>query len=148
MANDTDEGALYLHWRFDSAAPAGLDCTLQALVENARQAGVELSFDANGQDAVVKIVGLQDPMPAVLEALALGLSQAPAVPLASPPLIAIRALLKALPACCAGAVSGADKPQAAWASARWQGLAVGFSAAHEAAIKAAAARLPGQPASL
>ena len=148
LANDTDEGALYLHWRFDSAAPAGLDCTLQALVENARQAGVELSFDANGQDAVVKIVGLQDPMPAVLEALALGLNQAPTAPLASPPLIAIRALLKALPMCCAGTVSGADEPQARWASARWQGLAVGFSAAHEAAIKAAAARLPGQPTSL
>ncbi|WP_411391304.1 pyrroloquinoline quinone biosynthesis protein PqqF [Pseudomonas sp. MPB23] len=148
MANDTDEGALYLHWRFDSAAPSGLDSTLQALVENARQAGVELSFDANGQDALVKIVGLQTPTPAVLEALALGLSQAPEAPLAAPPLIAIRALLKALPMCCAGTVSGTGEPQAAWASARWQGLAVGFSATHEAAIKAAAARLPGQPASL
>ena len=148
LANDTDEGALYLHWRFDSAAPVGLDSPLQALIEPARQAGVELSFDASGQDALVKIIGLQAPMPAVLEALALGLSQAPEAPLASPPLIAIRALLKALPACCAGAVSGVSEQPASWASARWQGLAVGFSAAHEAAIKAAAARLPGQPASL
>jgi hypothetical protein len=41
--------------------PAGLDSTAGHWSENARQAGVELSFDANGQDAVVKSVGLQDP---------------------------------------------------------------------------------------
>ncbi len=147
LADDTGEGALFLHWRFDSAAPAGLESLLQPLRENARQAGVEMSFDAIGDDWQVKLIGLQEPMPAVLEALVNSLSQSPELPDAPTPVIAIRELLKALPACCAGAVCDESK-KSAWASAHWQGFGVGFPVAREAAIRAAAARLPGQPASL
>jgi len=145
LSDSADEGALYLHWRFDAPAPTGLESRLQPLREQARQAGVELSFDAIGNDGLVKLVGLQEPMPAVLEALALSLNQPHATPLTQTPMIAIRELLKALPACCAGVIP--DAGEASWATARWQGLGAGFSAAMEAAIKTAAARLPGQPAS-
>jgi coenzyme PQQ biosynthesis probable peptidase PqqF len=142
LADDTDEAALYLHWRF---APSGLESALQPLRENARQAGVELSFETVGNDWLVKLVGLHEPMPAVLDALAHSLSQAQSAPCATTPLIAIRELLKALPACCAGPFK---ESVTSWATAHWQGLGLGFPAGSEAAIKAAVARLPGQPANL
>ncbi|MCP2050656.1 UNVERIFIED_ORG: coenzyme PQQ biosynthesis probable peptidase PqqF [Pseudomonas fluorescens] len=144
LADDTDEGALYLQWRFDYAAPAGLEHGLQMLRENARQAGVELSFETIGNEWLVKMIGLHEPMPAVLEALAQCLSQPPEAAPAATPMIAIRALLKALPTCCSGAHSG----PVSWATARWHGLGVGLPAACEAAIKIAAARLPGQAANI
>ena len=150
LADDTDEGALYLQWRFESAAPAGLESTLQPLRENARQAGVDLSFETLGNDWLVKMVGLHEPMPAVVEALALNLSrtdEAPS-PTAQTPMIAIRELLKALPAYCVGTGSGMSKTSASWNTARWQGLGTALPAACETAIKTAAARLPGHPASL
>lgn len=150
VADDTDEGALYLHWRFDAAVPAGLESALQSLRENAHQAGIELSFETTGNDWQVKMIGLHEPMPAVLEELARRLGSLDEH-LASPaptPLIAIRALLKALPACCSGDHSGTCEAPGTWTTARWQGLGIGLPAACEAAIKVAAARLPGQPANL
>lgn len=141
LADDGDEGALYLQWQ---SAPCGLESALLSLREHARQAGVELSYESLGNDSLVKIIGLQAPIPAVLDALAQHLNQPQAAQPASPPLIAIRALLKALPACCSVSTS----QPASWAIARWQGLGVGFPATYESAIKTAAARLPGQPASL
>lgn len=141
LADDGDEGALYLQWR---SAPSGLENALQPLREHARQAGVELSFESLGQDWQVKMIGLQEPMPAVLDALTQSLNQPQEAPPALPQMIAIRELLKALPACCNG-----DNPESAsWSTACWHGLGLGFSVAHEAAIKIAAARLPGQPAHL
>ncbi len=149
LADDTNEGALYLQWRFDSLVPAGLEHALQPLREQARQAGVELAFETVANDWRVKIVGLHEPIAAVVEALALNLSQSDE-PLPSPaqtPMIAIRELLKALPVCCAGIASGAGETPSSWTTARWQGLGTGLPAASEAAIKTAAARLPGQPES-
>lgn len=141
LAGDGDEGALYLQWR---SAPSGLENALQPLREHARQAGVELSFESLGQDWQVKMIGLQEPMPAVLDALAQSLNQPQEAPPALPPMIAIRELLKALPACC----NGHNPESASWPTSRWHGLGLGFSATHEAAIKTAAVRLPGQPAHL
>lgn len=140
-AHDSDEAALYLQWH---SAPSGLETTVQSLRENARQAGVELSFESLGNDSLVKMIGLQEPMPAVLDALAQRLNQPQEAQSAEPTTIAIRALLKALPTCC----SAIDPQPASWATAHWQGLGVGFSPAYEAAIKIAATRLPGQPAKL
>ena len=145
LADDSGEGALYLHWRFDSSVPEGLESTLQPLRTNARQAGVELSFETTGKDWLLKMVGLHEPMPAVLEALAHRLHQPLEAPCAPPTMIAIRALLSALPACCAGSPPKAGEPPASWANARWHGLGAGLPAVCEAAIKTAAARLPGQP---
>lgn len=143
LANDTEEGALYLQWRF---APSGLDTALQPLREQARQAGVELSFDTLGDDWRVKMLGLHEPMPAVLEALAQTLNQAQQAPTAPTPMIAIRELLKALPSYCVATTP--QDSEASWATARWQGLALGLPAACEALIRTAALRLPGQPAPL
>lgn len=143
LADDTDEAALYLHWRF---APLGLESALHPLRENARQAGVELSFETVGDDWLVKLVGLPEPMPAVLDALAHSLNQTQQAPCVPTPMIAIRELLKALPAFCSA--NTPENVEATWASAQWQGLGLGFSAVSEAAIKAAAARLPGHPANL
>ena len=143
LADDTDEAALYLQWRF---APSGLESALQPLRENARQAGVELSFETVGNDWLVKLVGLQEPMPAVLDALAHSLNLMQQAPCAPTPMIAIRELLKALPAFCTA--NTPENAEATWASAQWQGLGLGFSVVSEAAIKAAAARLPGHPANL
>jgi coenzyme PQQ biosynthesis probable peptidase PqqF len=150
LADDTDEGALYLHWRFDSSVPVGLENALQALRENAHQAGVELSFETFANDWRVKMVGLHEPMPAVLEALArdLSLPVEPLAPSNAAPMIAIRELLKALPACCTGTCSETRETPASWATARWQGLGVGLPAACEDAIKTAAARLPGPSANI
>ncbi|MBO0495535.1 pyrroloquinoline quinone biosynthesis protein PqqF [Pseudomonas sp. Marseille-Q1929] len=141
LADDIDEAALYLNWRF---APVGLEGALQSLRENARQAGVELSFETVGNDWLVKLIGLPEPMPAVLDALAHSLNQTQQAPCVPTPMIAIRELLKALPACCAMIVP--ENAEATWATAQWQGLGLGFSAVSEAAVKAAAARLPGHPA--
>ena len=144
LATDGDEGALYLQWR---GAPCGLEDALQPLREQARQAGVDLSFETIGPDWQVKMVGLHEPMPAVLDALAQQLTQAqPASQASTTPMIAIRELLKALPTCCA--TTAPQDNERSWASARWQGLGLGFPAALEAAIKTAAARLPGQPANI
>ena len=144
MATDSDEGALYLQWRLKAGAPE-LGSTLQTVREDAGQAGVELSFEATGNDWRVKMIGLQQPMPAVLEAVAHALNQPQAPAPAPVPMIAIRALLNALPECCANATA-ADETPASWSDARWQGLGIGLTATCEAAVKAAAARLPGQPA--
>lgn len=143
LADDTDEAALYLHWRF---APSGLESALQPLRENARQAGVEVSFETVGNDWLVKLVGLTEPMPAVLDALAHSLNQTQQAPCAPTPMFAIRELLKALPAFCTAITP--ENAETTWASAQWQGLGLGFSTVSEAAIKAAAARLPGHPANL
>ncbi len=150
LGEDTDEGALYLHWRFDTAVPVGLESALQPLREQAHQAGVELSCEAIAHDWLVNIHGLHQPMPAVLEELARCLSRLDEQlsPPAPAPMIAIRALLKALPVCCAGIQLEPQETKASWATARWQGLGAGLPAACEAAIKATAARLPGQPADI
>ncbi|WP_087694734.1 pyrroloquinoline quinone biosynthesis protein PqqF [Pseudomonas sp. PE-S1G-1] len=146
LPGDTDEGALYLRWHLDSPLDAEL---FPRLRENASQAGVQLSFETIGGHWQLKMVGLHEPMPAILEEVAreltrldenAGASSSPA------PAMAIRQLLKALPGYCADIqaaqqVAGRDR----WSTARWQGLAVGLPAACETAIKSAAGKLPGQP---
>ncbi|UUN88311.1 pyrroloquinoline quinone biosynthesis protein PqqF [Pseudomonas extremorientalis] len=141
LADDSNEGALYLQWQ---SAPPHPENALQSLRDDARQAGVEVSFENLGSHWLVKMVGLQEPIPAVLEVLAQRLGDPQEAQAAAPPMIAIRELLKTLPACCTSTTS----EPASWDSARWHGLGLGFSTSHEALIKTAAARLPGQPASL
>ncbi|MGY2291833.1 pyrroloquinoline quinone biosynthesis protein PqqF [Pseudomonas sp. SDO528_S397] len=159
LPDDTGEGALYLRWRFDSPVHGDvfprLEHSLQALSEQARQAGVVLSFDAAGNDWQLKLSGLHEPMPAVLEQVARRLNM-PAddtgsrPPSHTPPTMAIRQLLKALPGYCTGATpenigshTALAPLPAAGSTACWQGLGVGLPAACEAAIKSAAGRLPG-----
>lgn len=161
LPDDTGEGALYLRWCLDSAPHTDLfprlESSLQTLRDDARQAGVDLSFETQGNDWRLKMSGLHEPMPAVLEQLSRNLTHPDqqawqaTLPTAEP-LIAIRQLLAFLPASCAGnrhatplpAASLADL-QDAWSTARWHGFAVGLPAACEMAIKSALGRLPGQP---
>ena len=143
---DSDEGALYLRWQLDSPAH-GLGNSLQTLQTNARQAGVQVSWEAVGNAWLLKMSGLHEPMPAIVEQLARDLTQPDADlwqdALARPaPQMAIRELLKALPACFAD-IADVTAPPDRWATARWQGLGMGLPAACEMAINNAAARLPG-----
>ncbi|WP_017476377.1 pyrroloquinoline quinone biosynthesis protein PqqF [Pseudomonas sp. PAMC 26793] len=146
LPGDTDEGALYLRWRLDSPLH---DELFPQLRENASQAGVQLSFETIGGFWQLKMVGLHEPMPAILEEVARGLTQLDETTVTHPAAaqtLAIRQLLKALPGYCASIppaeqMAGPDR----WSTARWQGLAVGLPTACEMAIKSAAGKLPGQP---
>ncbi|MBA1294973.1 pyrroloquinoline quinone biosynthesis protein PqqF [Pseudomonas lurida] len=148
VPTDRQEGALYLNWRFDSPAPSGLEGALHVLSENARQAGLALTFETTGHDWRISMVGLHALMPKVLEALAQSLTQAHPTPDTTPPPLAIRALLKALPAYCVETTAERAHQPASWHTARWHGLGIGLPATCEALIKTAAAGLPGQPAGI
>ncbi|MNQ55717.1 Protease 3 precursor [compost metagenome] len=147
------EGAIYLRWRLDSAPGSHLQSRLenhlQPLREDARQAGVDFSFSASGNEWLLKLNGLQEPMPSVLEHVLKELtkpdaavSQAESTSVAPIP---IRQLLKALPEYCLGQSANSDDVQPLWSSARWDGLAIGLSAQTQAAMGLALSRIPGTP---
>lgn len=160
LADTRGEAALCLRWRLDPAAPANVQPTLarslQNLCDDALQAGVELSFTETGNQWLLKMNGWHEPMPAILEQ-ALQCLANPAADAwlnsnAPAPLIAIRQLLKALPAHCQGQQSNptaqpgtADDLQPIWAGARWEGLAAGLPATAQTAITRALSRAPGIP---
>lgn len=152
LPDDTEEGAVYLSWRLDSPPNPDLfprvESCLQPLREQARQAGVELSFEAAGKTWLVKMNGCHEPMPAVLEQVSRCLTEfadKTGSPTPTEPAMPIRQLLKALPAYCSGTPIAATEGQTNLQTSHWQGLAAGLPATCEAAIKQAAARLPGQP---
>ncbi|QJI43802.1 pyrroloquinoline quinone biosynthesis protein PqqF [Pseudomonas sp. ADAK2] len=151
LPGNTDEGAIYLRWRLDSA-PDGrlqshLETSLEPLCEDARQAGVDMSFSATGNEWLMKMTGLQEPMPTVLEHALTALTNAdadfPQAEPASPALIPIRQLLKALPEHGVQHTVSSGDLQKLWSSARWDGLAVGLSAQTQAAMGVALSRIPG-----
>ncbi|MGE8100973.1 pyrroloquinoline quinone biosynthesis protein PqqF [Pseudomonas fluorescens] len=162
LADDSGEAAVCLRWRLESAPPANLQPTLarslQGLRDDASQAGVELSFSETGNQWLLKISGRHEPMPAILEQALLCLMKPVAdawLNTESPaPLIAIRQLLKVLPAHClrqdsqpTSQPAGADALQQFWATARWDGLAAGLPATVQTAITRALSRVPGIPVS-
>ena len=147
------EGAIYLRWRLDSTPDSHLQSRLenhlQSLREDAHQAGVDFSFSASGNEWLLKLNGLQEPMPSVLEHVLKELikpdaavSQAESTSVA---LIPIRQLLKALPDHCLRHTANPDDVQQLWSSARWDGLAIGLSAQTQAAMGLALSRIPGTP---
>ncbi|VVO17217.1 hypothetical protein PS712_03938 [Pseudomonas fluorescens] len=147
------EGAIYLRWRLDSTPDSRLQSRLendlQPLREDARQAGVDFSFSASGNEWLLKLTGLQEPMPTVLEHALKELTKPDATVSQSAPtniaLIPIRQLLKALPDHCLGRTACSDDVQQLWSSARWDGLAIGLSAQTQAAMGLALSRVPGTP---
>ncbi|AZD32213.1 pyrroloquinoline quinone biosynthesis protein PqqF [Pseudomonas chlororaphis] len=158
IADDTGEAALYLRWRLQSVLPQELRNRLQNHLRNLRddglQAGVELSFSVSGNQCLLTLKGLPEPMPAMLQQALLELSQpdaafwqmSPAVPT---PLLPIRQLLQELPERCLGIpASQAPHPldeqgwQTLWEDARWDGLAIGLGHA-QSAIGAALGKAPG-----
>jgi coenzyme PQQ biosynthesis probable peptidase PqqF len=147
------EGAIYLRWRLDSTPgsqlQSRLDNNLHPLREDARQAGVDFSFSASGNEWLLKMTGLQEPMPAVLQHALKQLTTPDAVVAQSEPtnvaLIPIRQLLKALPDHCLDHTANSDDMQQLWSNARWDGLAIGLSAQTQAALGLALSRIPGTP---
>lgn len=156
LPDHSGEGALCLSWHFDAAPASALHAalvrSLQSLMDDAIQAGVELSFSEIGNQWLLKLSGWHEPMPAILEQALQHLTtldaehwQATSAPA---PLIAIRQLLKALPQVCLEAVPASapkDLPSL-WASAQWHGLAAGLPASVQSAVTRALARVPGTPA--
>jgi coenzyme PQQ biosynthesis probable peptidase PqqF len=151
--DNTAEGAIYLRWRLDSAPgthlQSRLENHLQPLREDARQAGVDFSFSASGNEWLLKLNGLQEPMPSVLEHVLKELtnpeaavSQAESTSVAPIP---IRQLLEVLPEHCLGHTTNSDDVQPLWSSARWDGLAIGLSPQTQAAMGLALSRIPGTP---
>lgn len=163
LADDTGEGAVYLRWRLDSAVQASLqpklESSLKSLQEDARQAGVDFSFSALGDEWLLKITGIHEPMPAILEQALQRLTKPDAdiwqeqgEPTRTAPLIPIRQLLKVLPEHCLGySRPPAQQPVSAtdlrhlWSTARWDGLALGLPASTQTAIAGALSRMPGIP---
>ncbi|MFW0758921.1 pyrroloquinoline quinone biosynthesis protein PqqF [Pseudomonas sp. H11T01] len=163
LADDTGEGAIYLRWHLNSVAQASLQPTLESslkpLQEDARQAGVDFSFSAVGNEWLLKMTGIHEPMPAILEQALLRLTKPEAdfwqeqgEPTTTPSLVPIRQLLKALPEHCMGYFQhpapqpvSANDLQHLWSTARWDGLALGLSANTQAAITGALSRMPGIP---
>ncbi|WP_130930498.1 pyrroloquinoline quinone biosynthesis protein PqqF [Pseudomonas sp. Sample_24] len=147
------EGAIYLRWRLLSAPgshlQSRLDSALRPLREDARQAGVDFSFNVSGNEWLLKMTGLQESMPIILEHALKALTTPDAVVVqpepASVALIPIRQLLKALPDHCLGHTANSDDMQHLWTSARWDGLAIGLSAQTQAAMGLALSRIPGTP---
>ncbi|WLG50399.1 pyrroloquinoline quinone biosynthesis protein PqqF [Pseudomonas sp. FP1742] len=153
LPDNTDEGAVYLRWRLESAPHSRLQTNLEnslgPLREDARQAGVDVSFSASGNEWLLKLTGLQEPMPTVLEHVLKALTQPDArfsqeAPTA-PPLMPIRQLLKALPDLCLQHAATSEDLQQLWSSARWDGLATGLSAQTQAAMGLVLSRVPGTP---
>jgi coenzyme PQQ biosynthesis probable peptidase PqqF len=149
LPDNTDEGAIYLRWKLDFTPLASLQSTLEnqlkPLREDARQAGVDFSFSASGNEWLLKMTGLQAPMPTVLEhalkeLTTHGCSQDEPP---SAPLMPIKQLLKALPGLCLEPSADSGDLQQLWSSARWEGLAVGLSSQTQAAMGLALSRVPG-----
>lgn len=151
LPGNTDEGAIYVRWRLESkpesGLQSGLEHSLQPLREDARQAGVDFSFSATGNEWLLKMTGLQEPMPIVLEHALTVLTKTnadfPQAETTNLGLMPIRQLLKALPEHCLEHATVSADLQQLWLSARWDGLAVGLSAQTQAAMGVALSRIPG-----
>lgn len=149
----TGEGALYLRWTLPAPQPMlhrMLHDSLQALTADAQQAGVTLAFTAYGHYWQLKLSGLAEPVPAVLEK-ALQLLSRPdeqtlaryGQPQTEPTPIPIRQLLKTLPDHFLNRTLAAetDDLQSIWASTRWIGFATGLDSALNHALR----QVPGTP---
>ncbi|QXI17394.1 pyrroloquinoline quinone biosynthesis protein PqqF [Pseudomonas hamedanensis] len=147
-----DEGAIYLRWQVEAAASVDLRSRLQRSLQQTRQdaseAGVELSFSAAGNQWLLKMTGLQEPMPSILEHALKCLTMIEAV---SPrdelqiPSMPIRQLLEALPEKCLPTIETSDDANQLWTTSRWDGLALGLNQQTQSAMGLALSRIPGTP---
>ena len=109
---------------------------------------MDFSFSASGNEWLLKMTGLQEPMPIVLEHALKALAKpeiAGSQDESQAALMPIRQLLKALPDYCLEPCALSDDLQQLWSSARWDGLAIGLSAQTQAAMGLALSRIPGTP---
>lgn len=152
LPDNNDEGAIYLRWQVEAAASADLHSRLQRSLQqtqqDAREAGVELTFSATGNQWLLKLTGLQEPMSNVLEHALKSLTEVDAnSPRSAPetPLMPIRQLINALPEFCLEPVPTADDAKHLWTTSRWDGLALGVNQQTQSAMGLALSRIPGTP---
>ncbi|MFM9381615.1 pyrroloquinoline quinone biosynthesis protein PqqF [Pseudomonas sp. UV AK001] len=152
LPDNSDVGAVYVRWQTEAAATAELQAKLQhslrEVSDDARQAGVELSLSTMGNQWLLKVTGLQDTLPAVLEHALKSLTQVGVDSAKGEPqtaLIPIRQLLKALPEQCLPAVGESTDAVHLWTTSRWDGLALGLNPQTQSAMGLALSRIPGAP---
>ncbi|AHG39167.1 peptidase M16 [Pseudomonas syringae CC1557] len=150
-ADDSAEAALCVRWELSSPQPAlwqSLNASLKNLIEDARQAGVTVTFSAYGPFWQLQLNGLRAPMADILTYSLRRLRQPSSATLmheAEPALIPIRQLLKRL----ADHYLSTERTQTVedlhthWASSRWISFNHGFCAATQALINAALDATPG-----
>ncbi|MDO7927216.1 pyrroloquinoline quinone biosynthesis protein PqqF [Pseudomonas sp. KFB-139] len=151
VSTGSGEAAFFLRWQLQTAQPQLwriLNGGLQNLIEQARQAGVALSFSAYGNYWELKLTGIHEPMAAIVEhARQLLQHTAPRHVQATsePALIPIRQLLKVLPDHFLNKARGqiSDDIQAVWASSRWISFASGLPAHSQSLLNAALLNMPG-----
>ncbi|SFI70446.1 pyrroloquinoline quinone synthesis related protease (pqqF). Metallo peptidase. MEROPS family M16A [Pseudomonas syringae] len=149
-ADDPAEAALYLRWQLPSPQPAFwriLNAALKPLVEDARQAGVTLTFTAYGPYWQLQLNGLREPMVAVLQQSLQRLQHPDGHTLEhdEPVLIPIRQLLKQLADHYLRSdpeVAISDLPDV-WAASRWSSLTSGFDPARQSMLDAVLNAAPG-----
>lgn len=155
------EGAVYLRWTLPSPQPAlwkMLSDSLKPLIEDAQQAGVGLAFTAYGNHWQLKAAGSMQPLPSVLVEALKRLSNPDhrtivrlGQPSTEPRLIPVRQLLKVLPDRLLQASNTNPDAQASlqsvWETALWSGMALGFSAKTQNALRHALSGTPGRPGS-
>ncbi len=147
-----DEGAVYLRWQVDAAASADLLSRLQRSLwqtqQDAREAGVDLCFSATGNQWLLRLNGLQESMPGILEHALNCLTQVDvdsARGKAQTPLMPIRQLLEALPEHSLESAKTGDDAKHLWTTSRWAGLALGLDQQTQSAMGLALSRIPGTP---
>jgi secreted Zn-dependent insulinase-like peptidase len=152
LPDSTDAGAIYLRWQMEAAASTGLHSRLQRSLrqtqQDAREAGVELIFSATGNQWLLKLTGLQEPMPGVLEHALKCLTQVDAdssLAEPKPPLIPVRQLLEVLPEHVLPSAKTGDDANHLWTTSRWDGLALGLNPQTQSAMGLALSRIPGIP---
>ncbi|KHA72644.1 pyrroloquinoline quinone biosynthesis protein PqqF [Pseudomonas chlororaphis] len=152
LPDSGDEGAIYLRWHMEAAATADLHSRLQRSLrqtqQDAREAGVEVSFNATGTQWLLKLTGLHESMPSILEHALKSLTQVDAdSPRSEPetPLIPIRQLLKALPEHVLQSAKTGDDASHLWTTSHWDGLAMGLNQQTQSAMGLALSRIPGIP---
>ncbi|MCK0545497.1 pyrroloquinoline quinone biosynthesis protein PqqF [Pseudomonas syringae pv. aptata] len=149
-ADDPAEAALYLRWQLPSPQSAFwrmLDAALKPLAEDARQAGVTLTFTAYGPYWQLQLNGLREPMVAVLQQSLQRLPHPDAHTREhdEPVLIPIRQLLKQLADHYLRSdpeVAISDLPDV-WAASRWISFTSGFDPARQSMLDAVLNAAPG-----
>lgn len=151
------EAAVYLRWALSAPQPQlarMLNEGLKRLIADAQEAGITLAFTSYGNFWQLKLTGMAEPIPAVLEQALRALAQPTEETLArygqpneEPAPMLIRQLLRTLPDhyLNSGVMSQTQDLQRVWADARWAGLAVGLDPVAQDALKHAAQITPGKP---
>ncbi|HWH86612.1 MAG TPA: pyrroloquinoline quinone biosynthesis protein PqqF [Pseudomonas sp.] len=152
LPDNSAEGTIYLRWQVEAAASedlrSGLQRSLRQTRQDASEAGVDVSFSTAGNQWLLKLIGLQEPMPKVLEHALKSLTTMDAksargeVQTQSMP---IRQLLEALPEQCLPAIAASGDAQRLWTTSRWDGLALGLNQQTQSAMGMALSRIPGTP---